>query len=259
MTGDQFAFEFSYPRPAARRSSRRSSTWPRTSRSCSRSSSLDVIHSFLVPDFSEKLDAVPGITTTLRVTPTRLGTYPVECTELCGAGHCADALDGPRGHARRPSRPGSKQPTDARRRSGQPQRPTPRSPACRAPAQRPAAGASSVHSGSAARAPPSGAQRASCRGRQGGLHRLGRLQRPATRSPPPARPAPSAPTSAPPWSRTLRSAACRSSRSSTSRSRSRTPSSPPATRPNIMPQTFAQTLTATQIQALVAFIASVTK
>jgi heme/copper-type cytochrome/quinol oxidase subunit 2 len=34
-----------------------------------------------------KLDAVPGITTTLRVTPTRLGNYPAECTELCGAGH----------------------------------------------------------------------------------------------------------------------------------------------------------------------------
>ena len=48
---------------------------------------LDVIHSFFVPNFSEKLDAVPGITTTLRVTPTRTGTYPVECTELCGAGH----------------------------------------------------------------------------------------------------------------------------------------------------------------------------
>ena len=49
--------------------------------------SLDVIHSFFVPNFSEKLDAVPGITTTLRVTPSVLGTYPVECTELCGAGH----------------------------------------------------------------------------------------------------------------------------------------------------------------------------
>ena len=49
--------------------------------------SLDVIHSFFVPSFSEKLDAVPGITTTLRVTPNAIGTYPVECTELCGAGH----------------------------------------------------------------------------------------------------------------------------------------------------------------------------
>jgi cytochrome c oxidase subunit 2 len=49
--------------------------------------SLDVIHSFFVPNFSQKIDAVPGVTTTLRVTPTRLGSYPVECTELCGAGH----------------------------------------------------------------------------------------------------------------------------------------------------------------------------
>jgi cytochrome c oxidase subunit II len=49
--------------------------------------SLDVIHSFFVPEFSEKIDAVPGITTTVRVTPTRLGTYAAECTELCGAGH----------------------------------------------------------------------------------------------------------------------------------------------------------------------------
>jgi cytochrome c oxidase subunit 2 len=49
--------------------------------------SLDVVHSFFVPEFSEKIDAVPGITTTLRVTPTRIGNYPAECTELCGAGH----------------------------------------------------------------------------------------------------------------------------------------------------------------------------
>ncbi len=49
--------------------------------------SLDVIHSFFVPEFSVKLDAVPGITTTMRVTPIRTGNYPAECTELCGAGH----------------------------------------------------------------------------------------------------------------------------------------------------------------------------
>jgi cytochrome c oxidase subunit 2 len=46
-----------------------------------------VVHSFFVPEFSEKIDAVPGIVTTLRVTPRRIGTYPAECTELCGAGH----------------------------------------------------------------------------------------------------------------------------------------------------------------------------
>lgn len=49
--------------------------------------SLDVVHSFFVPEFSEKIDAVPGIVTSLRVTPTRLGDYAAECTELCGPGH----------------------------------------------------------------------------------------------------------------------------------------------------------------------------
>jgi cytochrome c oxidase subunit 2 len=47
----------------------------------------DVIHSFWVPQFRMKKDAVPGITTDVRVTPTRLGHYTLICTELCGLGH----------------------------------------------------------------------------------------------------------------------------------------------------------------------------
>ncbi len=49
--------------------------------------SLDVIHSFWVPEFSQKQDAVPGLVTKLVITPDRLGTFPVICTELCGLGH----------------------------------------------------------------------------------------------------------------------------------------------------------------------------
>jgi cytochrome c oxidase subunit II len=49
--------------------------------------SVDVIHTFYVPAFRLQEDAVPGITTTLRATPDRLGTYPVICTQLCGYGH----------------------------------------------------------------------------------------------------------------------------------------------------------------------------
>ena len=49
--------------------------------------SLDVIHSFWVPEFGQKSDAVPGIETTLVITPTRLGSYSLACTELCGLGH----------------------------------------------------------------------------------------------------------------------------------------------------------------------------
>ena len=49
--------------------------------------SVDVIHSVFVPQFSVKEDIVPGLVTQLHVTPTRLGTFPLECTELCGLGH----------------------------------------------------------------------------------------------------------------------------------------------------------------------------
>ena len=47
----------------------------------------DVIHSFWVPQFRLKKDAVPGMTTDIRVTPTRFGKYTLVCTELCGLGH----------------------------------------------------------------------------------------------------------------------------------------------------------------------------
>ena len=46
-----------------------------------------------------KIDAVPGITTHYRVTPTKLGTYPVVCAELCGLGHAFMRSDRPRRHA----------------------------------------------------------------------------------------------------------------------------------------------------------------
>lgn len=49
--------------------------------------SKDVIHSFWVPQLSQKQDAVPGQHNYLVITPTRVATYPVICTELCGLGH----------------------------------------------------------------------------------------------------------------------------------------------------------------------------
>jgi cytochrome c oxidase subunit 2 len=49
--------------------------------------SNDVIHSFWSPELSQKQDAVPGQQNTIVVTPTRTGTFPVICTELCGLGH----------------------------------------------------------------------------------------------------------------------------------------------------------------------------
>jgi cytochrome c oxidase subunit 2 len=49
--------------------------------------SKDVIHDFWVPAFRLKIDAVRGIDTHIRITPKRLGRYPVVCAELCGLGH----------------------------------------------------------------------------------------------------------------------------------------------------------------------------
>lgn len=52
--------------------------------------STDVIHSFWVPEFRVKQDALPGggdLTRDLRITPTEEGTYAVRCAELCGLKH----------------------------------------------------------------------------------------------------------------------------------------------------------------------------
>ena len=49
--------------------------------------SRDVLHSFYVPDFRIKQDAVPGRYTTAWFEAARPGTYEILCTEYCGAGH----------------------------------------------------------------------------------------------------------------------------------------------------------------------------
>ncbi len=50
-------------------------------------SSADVIHSFWVPAFRLKADMVPGLINTIRLTPTKIGRYPIICTEFCGERH----------------------------------------------------------------------------------------------------------------------------------------------------------------------------
>lgn len=50
-------------------------------------SANDVIHSFWVPDFAVKKDAIPGYITETWVEVTETGVYRGECTELCGQGH----------------------------------------------------------------------------------------------------------------------------------------------------------------------------
>jgi len=47
----------------------------------------DVIHSFFVPEFRMKQDAVPGLETNFWFRATRLGKIEIACAELCGLGH----------------------------------------------------------------------------------------------------------------------------------------------------------------------------
>ncbi|MGB6603779.1 MAG: cytochrome c oxidase subunit II [Steroidobacteraceae bacterium] len=49
--------------------------------------SQDVIHSFYVPAFRLKQDVLPGRYTQLWFTATRLGSFPLLCTQYCGLDH----------------------------------------------------------------------------------------------------------------------------------------------------------------------------
>lgn len=50
--------------------------------------SKDVLHSFYVPHFRMKQDAVPGMTTVMNIKKiTKTGKYDIKCAELCGVGH----------------------------------------------------------------------------------------------------------------------------------------------------------------------------
>jgi cytochrome c oxidase subunit II len=50
-------------------------------------SAKDVIHSFGVPAMRIKQDANPGMLSSAWFTPTRLGSFEVACSQLCGLGH----------------------------------------------------------------------------------------------------------------------------------------------------------------------------
>ncbi len=49
--------------------------------------SRDVLHSFSVPVFRLKQDAIPGRTITGWFQPTKTGTFDIQCAEICGIGH----------------------------------------------------------------------------------------------------------------------------------------------------------------------------
>jgi cytochrome c oxidase subunit II len=85
VTGQQFAWSFEYPGQGKLQSNQL--VLPKGRPVHFKINTKDVLHDFWVPEFRLKSDAVPGITTDVRLTPTRLGSYPVVCAELCGIGH----------------------------------------------------------------------------------------------------------------------------------------------------------------------------
>ena len=87
VTGQQFAWTFEYPQPDGKPVKSNQLYLAENQPVRFFVKALDVIHDFWVPAFRMKVDAVPGIETKYRVTPSRLGTYPVVCAELCGLGH----------------------------------------------------------------------------------------------------------------------------------------------------------------------------
>jgi cytochrome c oxidase subunit 2 len=87
VTGQQFTWTFEYPQAEGKPVKSTQLYLPKDRPVRFYVKALDVIHDFWVPAFRMKVDAVPGIETKYRVTPNRLGTFPVVCAELCGLGH----------------------------------------------------------------------------------------------------------------------------------------------------------------------------
>jgi cytochrome c oxidase subunit 2 len=85
VTGQQFAWSFEYPGQGKLETNQL--VLPIDRPVHFKINTKDVLHDFWVPEFRLKSDAVPGITTDVRVQPSRLGSYPVVCAELCGIGH----------------------------------------------------------------------------------------------------------------------------------------------------------------------------
>jgi cytochrome c oxidase subunit 2 len=85
VTGQQFTWSFGYPDKV----NSPTLVLPEGRPIDFRIESNDVIHSFWVPEFRLKSDALPGLTTKIRLTPDRVGRYQVVCAELCGIGHAA--------------------------------------------------------------------------------------------------------------------------------------------------------------------------
>jgi cytochrome c oxidase subunit 2 len=87
VIGSQWSWRFEYPELGIQTNELR---MPVDRQALLHLSSMDVIHSFWVPEFRVKQDALPGgkqFVRDLRVTPDKIGKYTLRCAELCGLNH----------------------------------------------------------------------------------------------------------------------------------------------------------------------------
>jgi cytochrome c oxidase subunit 2 len=93
ITAQQFEWTFNYPQQNDKVVSSKTLVVPEGRQLDLHLTSLDVIHAFWVPEWRIKRDLVPAgpggndVDNDVVVTPDRVGTYNVVCTELCGFGH----------------------------------------------------------------------------------------------------------------------------------------------------------------------------
>lgn len=85
VVGQQFAWNYEYPELGVKTSG--DLVVPIDRPLYFEMTSVDVIHSFYIPNARLKRDTADGFTTRLRFTPDKLGAYPIVCAELCGIGH----------------------------------------------------------------------------------------------------------------------------------------------------------------------------
>ncbi len=85
VTGNQWAWTFAYPEAPGAQSE--VLYLPLGKRVLFRVTSVDVVHSFWIDQMGVKIDANPGATTTIAVTPVKLGVFTIRCAELCGLYH----------------------------------------------------------------------------------------------------------------------------------------------------------------------------
>ena len=86
--GYQFGFQFRYPKLANPTTELH---LPVNTPTTIHVTSRDVIHGFWLPEFRMKVDMVPGLVNTIRITPNRIDKYRIVCSEFCGVLHGAMA------------------------------------------------------------------------------------------------------------------------------------------------------------------------